>query len=132
MISYYIGFYGGRFFLGKYGKYFLLNKKHLDWAEKWFNRKSGWLTIFIARFIPVIRHIISIPAGIGKMKMKSFLPATILGAAIWNSFLTFVGFLLNKEWDSIGKYSSQIDYIILIFICLFVIWFIYREGKKHK
>jgi membrane protein DedA with SNARE-associated domain len=126
IISYYIGLYGGRNFIEKYGKYFLLNKKHLEWTEKWFT-KNGSLTIFISRFIPIIRHLISVPAGIGRMNIKLFLLFTFLGATIWNTLLVYIGFLLNKNWNLINAYSKQIDICIIILIIIFIVWFIYRK-----
>src|SRR3989344_2465633 len=71
-LSYYIGFYGGRPLVLKFGRYLLVEEEHLEWTEKWF-RKQGDKTIFISRFVPVVRHLISIPAGIAKMPMRRFL-----------------------------------------------------------
>jgi len=129
LISYYIGLYGGRPFLEKYGRYFLLNKKHLDWTERWFNKDRGWLTVFICRFIPVVRHLISIPAGAGKMKKRSFLSATIIGAGMWNTFLAYLGFLLNKNWELVGKYSTQFDIFIIVILVSFILFLVYRKLK---
>ena len=72
LFIYWIGRYGGRPVLERYGKYILIQKKHIDYAEAWFNR-YGTGVIFTARFIPVVRHAISIPAGIAKCHMLSLL-----------------------------------------------------------
>src|SRR3989344_9038650 len=95
VLSYYIGFYGGRPFVLRYGKYLLLDKEHLEWTENWF-RKQGNKTIFISRFIPVVRHLISIPAGIAKMAIHKFVIYTFLGATIWNFILLYAGFKLGE------------------------------------
>ncbi len=68
---YWLGYYGGRPVVEKYGKYLLINKHHLDIAEGWFKRYGAGV-IFSARFIPVVRHAISIPAGLAKMPLKLF------------------------------------------------------------
>jgi membrane protein DedA with SNARE-associated domain len=128
LISYYLGYYGGRPLVEKWGKYLLLNKHHLDVTEKYFT-KSGEITIFIGRLIPVVRHLISIPAGTGKMNIWKFLLFTILGASIWNGFLAYVGKELGKNWTEILKYSSAIDIVI---VGLLAILFIYTAIKLYK
>lgn len=131
LLSYYLGKYGGNKFVLKYGKYFLLNKKHLIDVERWFSKK-GELTIFIGRFIPVVRHIISIPAGVGKMNLKKFIFYTVIGAGMWNSFLTYLGFVLGNNWDTIRQYSEYISWGILAIIILFGAYFLWRKIKNRK
>jgi membrane protein DedA with SNARE-associated domain len=129
LISYYIGMYGGKKFVSKYGKYFLLNEEHLIKTERWFHKK-GELTIFVGRFIPVVRHIISIPAGIGRMNIKKFILYTALGAGMWNFILTYFGFILGKNWESIQHYSDYLSWAVLILIGISVIYFIIRRIVK--
>src|SRR3989338_67258 len=133
VLSYYIGFYGGRPFVLKYGKYLLLEKKHLVWTENWF-RKQGDKTIFISRFIPVVRHLISIPAGIAKMPIHKFVIYTFLGATIWNFILLYAGFKLGEHWDKIHQYSKELDIIFVALVILFFVYFIWkhRERKNEK
>ena len=113
LISYYVGYYGGRPLVERFGKYLLLDKHHLDLTEKYFQKK-GDLTILICRFIPVVRHLISIPAGMVKMKIWKFCLYTIIGAACWNAILTYVGITLKSNWDEILKYSSAIDMVVVV------------------
>lgn len=129
LISYYIGKYGGNRFVKKYGKYFLLNQEHLENTEKWFSKK-GELTILIGRFIPIVRHIISIPAGMGKMNIKRFMIYTVIGAGIWNAFLTYIGLVLGNNWESISQYSDYVSYGVLVILIIVVVWFVYRQIKK--
>lgn len=84
---YLMGYYGGRPLLEKYGKFLLIKKSHLDVSERWFNR-YGTGVIFGARFIPVVRHAISIPAGIARMPMSKFLFYTTLAIIPWSIFLS--------------------------------------------
>ncbi|MDD5289938.1 MAG: DedA family protein [Patescibacteria group bacterium] len=128
-ISYVMGFYGGRPLVQKYGKYFLLNNHHLEVTEKFF-AKHGEKAIFFSRFIPVVRHLISIPAGVGKMKIWKFCVYTLVGGAIWNSILTITGYLLGSRWTEIRKFGEVIDIILIILIIAAIIYLIYR--KKHK
>jgi membrane protein DedA with SNARE-associated domain len=131
LLSYYLGKYGGNKFVLKYGKYFLLSERHLRNAERWFSEK-GELTIFIGRFVPVVRHIISIPAGVGKMNIKKFIIYTVIGAGIWNSFLTYIGFILGNNWDIIREYSDYFSWIILGIIILVGAYFLWKEIKRRR
>ncbi|MFA6954059.1 MAG: DedA family protein [Patescibacteria group bacterium] len=131
LISYYIGKYGGRPFVKKFGKYFLLNEHHLDKTEAFFKR-NGDKTIFISRFIPVVRHLISIPAGVGEMNLGKFILYTVTGAAIWNSLLTYVGFLLKQNWENLRKYTEIVDYLIVVIIIVGVVYLIYKRKKQIK
>jgi len=130
LISYYIGRHAGKPFVNRYGKYLLLSQKDLNTTENFFN-KYGEITILISRFIPVIRHLISIPAGIGKMRIFKFALYTIVGAGIWNSFLAIVGFYLKQNWENVIKYSKIIDIMVSILLVVVICLFIYRH-VKHR
>lgn len=119
LISYYMGKWGGRPLVERYGKYLLLDKHDLDLTENFF-KKKGELTIFFSRFIPVVRHFISIPAGMGNMNIAKFLIYTTIGAGLWNTALTVTGFYLQKNWEIILKYREPIDIgVIVILLALF-------------
>lgn len=137
VISYAIGYYGGKAFVLKFGKYLLLKQKDLERSERFFE-KHGQITIFIARFIPVVRHFISIPAGAGKMNFLKFCLYTVLGAGIWNLFLTYLGYKLQQNWDSVMKYSHYIDMGVLLVLLVAVGYYLYKiyrsfaESKNAK
>jgi len=130
-ISYLMGLYGGRAFILKYGKYFLLEKEHLEITEKFFS-KYGEITILISRFIPVVRHLISIPAGMARMNFMKFIIFTTIGASAWNMFLAYVGYILKSNWKEIMKYSKVFDLIIILAIFLLSVYFLYKQLKKSK
>lgn len=132
LISYWIGIYGGRPFIEKFGKYFLLDKKALSQSEKYFNH-YGDLTIFVCRFIPVVRHLISIPAGFGRMKMWKFIIYTVIGAGLWNTFLTWAGVKWGQQgWDLMMEYGHTIDLVILGLMILFGIYFFWKHFRNRK
>jgi len=131
LASYYIGMYGGKPFINRYGKYFLLNNEHLIQSENFFKR-HGQKTIFISRFIPIIRHLISLPAGISRMNIFKFSIYTIIGAGMWNAFLAVVGYKLRQNWDSVMKYSEVLDIFVLGLIILGLGIFIYKHIKKWR
>jgi membrane protein DedA with SNARE-associated domain len=131
LISYYAGAWGGRPFVKRYGRYLLLNVHDLELTERFFSR-YGDKTIFISRFIPVIRHLISIPAGVGKMKIGKFIIYTIVGAALWNSFLTVIGFYLRDNWLTVRKYGEIADLIVIVIIVAVIVFFAVQYRKRSR
>jgi len=130
-LSYGIGYYGGIPLVRKIGHYFLLDEERLKWTEKFF-KKHGQKTIFISRFIPVVRHLISLPAGIGKMHLFKFSAYTFLGALIWNTILLYLGFYLGSNYILIHKYSSMIDWIVLGLIVAAIVYYIWHVASLMK
>lgn len=131
LISYYMGFYGGEIFVRKYGKYFFLNTYHLELTEKFFKRFGG-KAVFVSRFIPVVRHLISIPAGAGKMNVYSFILYTSVGAAMWHAILTYVGYSLAENWYILKRYTGILDIIIVIGIMGFILYWFYKKYKTRR
>jgi len=132
LISYAMGYYGGKPLVLKVGKYLLLNQRDLDRTEQFFHRKAGATIVFIARFVPLIRHFISIPAGIGKMPLLQFSIVTLIGATIWNTFLLGLGMKLRDHWQVVQKYSHQIDIVIVAFCAVGVIWWFWSRRKQSN
>jgi membrane protein DedA with SNARE-associated domain len=131
LLSYYMGYYGGKPVVLKFGKYLLLDKEHLDLTEKYFN-KYGEKTIFICRFVPVVRHFISIPAGIGKMNIAKFSIYTLIGATIWNTFLAYLGYWLAERWEIVHHYSSYLDYLVIIVAIVFLVYWVNKRLKAKQ
>lgn len=129
MASYIAGYYGGRPFLEKYGKYILISKKEIDDAERW-TTKYGDIAILVSRLLPVIRTFISLPAGIAKMNFGKFVLYTFLGSLPWCWALAYVGKLLGDNWDTLGKYFHEADLVIGILIVAGVAYFIWHKFKK--
>jgi len=128
LIAYFVGVYLGRGFVLRYGKYVLLKKSHLEIAESYF-KKYGNRATFISRLLPAIRTYISLPAGVAKMNLKKFAAYTLIGSIIWNTALTYIGITLGQEWDSIRKYSSYFDVIVVIAIIVGIILY-WRSRRK--
>jgi membrane protein DedA with SNARE-associated domain len=129
LFIYWAGYYGGRPFLEKYGKYVLIKKHHIDVAEKWFN-KYGAGVIFSARFIPVVRHAISIPAGIAKMHISRFTLYTVAAVLPWTILFLYLGKVLGSNWSHIKEYAQP--YVLPLIIAAVVIGAIYFLVKKTK
>ena len=131
LIFFYVGKTGGHSLVEKYGKYVLVDHEDVIKTEEWFN-KRGDVTIFLARLIPVVRHLISFIAGIGRMNVKKFTLYTVIGAALWNSILAYLGFILGQHWEEVNQYTDQISLVIVILLIGFVVYFVYRHLQKKK
>jgi membrane protein DedA with SNARE-associated domain len=131
LISYYIGKTGGLTLVEKYGKYVLVDTEDIKKTEEWFNRR-GEITIFIARLVPVVRHLISLIAGIGKMNIKKFTLYTIFGATLWNGILTYLGIILGQHWNEVSQYVKAFDVVIIILLIISCLYFVYRHIIRKK
>jgi membrane protein DedA with SNARE-associated domain len=109
----------------------LLNKHHLDVTEKFFG-EYGERTIFISRFIPVVRHLISIPAGMGRMNIGTFSLYTVFGAGIWNAILLYIGVVLGRKWSMIGGYMHYVDIAVVATILGVVGYFVYLRFSNGE
>ncbi|WP_456274370.1 DedA family protein [Bacillus sp. AK031] len=131
---YWLGLYGGRPFFEKWGKFLFIHEKHLTASEEWFTR-YGSFVIFSARFIPVVRHAISIPAGIGKMKFSLFLLYTFAAMIPWTILFLLIGMELGDHWEQIEIIGSQyIKPVAFIASSGIVFYFAVQllKGKKNK
>ncbi len=106
LFNYYLAYYFGRPFFLKYGKYFFLNPGHLEKAETFFAR-HGEITTFVGRLIPVVRQLISLPAGVSRMPIGKFCLYTALGAGIWVVVLTVVGWMVGRNADLLHVYMRN-------------------------
>jgi membrane protein DedA with SNARE-associated domain len=116
-ICYWIGVVGGRPFLEKYGKYFLVRRHDIEKTEAFFAR-HGRKTILIARFVPVIRHVISVPAGIARMPLRWFFLQTFLGSTIWGGALIVLGYYVGANWKSFAEPLKRVDLLIGLILVL--------------
>lgn len=130
LLSYAMGRYGGRAVVDRWGKYLLLNHHHLDLSERFFD-KHGEPIIFVSRFIPVVRHLISIPAGMAEMRLWKFSVFTILGAGAWNAILLFVGMKLEEDWGTLMRYSHYFDIAIVLMLLAGVGYFVKKNFNKN-
>src|SRR3990170_1687891 len=126
VLAYWVGIWGGRPFLEKYGKFILISGKDLEAADRFF-KKYGDLSIFISRLLPVIRTFISLPAGIARMNFTKFVIYTFLGSLPWCLALAYVGKVLGENWETIRVYFRKADVLIGVIIVIGVIYFIYRH-----
>lgn len=116
------------------GHFLLLDSSKVEKAENYF-REHGTISTFVGRLITVIRQLISIPAGLAKMKLLPFTVFTFLGAFIWNWVLAFLGYLAHGQKDIIEKYNSELAIALLAFGALFIgymVWNAIKPAKKKE
>jgi membrane protein DedA with SNARE-associated domain len=127
LVDYAIGYYLGRPAILRYGRYVRLSEKHLIIAEKWFS-KHGELAVFLAKFVPLVRTLISFPAGIGEMKMWRFVVFSAIGAILWNTILVYVGFVAGQNSTAImSALSNDFTLVEILVVVILVVggyrWF---------
>jgi membrane protein DedA with SNARE-associated domain len=129
IIAYYVGALGGRPLIEKYGKYVLINKHHLDTADRWFE-KYGEATAFFSRLLPVIRTFISFPAGVARMNFGKFVLYTFLGSFPWAAILAWAGAMWPPR--DIRNALRPFDVPIVIIIVLLIVWFVVRTLMNRR
>ena len=121
-----------RTIMEKYGRYALLSTNDLDRSLEWFDKYDDWV-IFFSRMVPIVRSLISIPAGIADMDITKFSFFTILGTALWSFLLALGGRLLGEQWPLIAEFINTYQNIVLVIAITAVLLFIgSRLSKKKK
>lgn len=135
LLSYWLGAAGGKPLLLRYGKYIFVRAKDIEKTERYFAIHGG-KTIFIARFLPVVRHLISIPAGIARMPLPQFLTLTFLGSAIWGGGLMVLGYQLGNNWEAVATKLKRVDLVIAVCVVLLIlaiaIRFVLRRRRERS
>ena len=139
LFNYYLAYFVGRpivykFANSRFGHMCLIDEDKVKNAERYFE-KHGALSTFIGRLIPAVRQLISIPAGLSKMKLSTFLLYTTLGAGIWNTILAAIGYYLQSVvpevqlLETVSKYSHELGYVF-IGIGIFIVGYLIYKGRK--
>jgi membrane protein DedA with SNARE-associated domain len=128
---YWIGLYGGRPFIERYGRYLLIHKRHVDAAERWFERYGSGV-IFTARFIPVVRHAISIPAGIARMSFMRFTIYTLVAVILWSILFLYFGIQLGQNWQQINQITQPYVKPLMLAALVIAILYLFNKRKNSK
>jgi membrane protein DedA with SNARE-associated domain len=126
---YYVGVWGGRPILARYGRYVFISPDDVDKAEVFFNRWGNW-AVFFGRMVPLVRSFISIPAGVARMNLWQFTVYTFAGSVIWATFLAWLGYKLGENWEDIQSFFGPADFVVAGLLGAFVIWYIYKQVKQ--
>jgi membrane protein DedA with SNARE-associated domain len=130
LVAYEIGYYGGRPLVEKYGRWILMGRRELDWADRFFHSR-GELAVVIARMLPVIRTFIALPAGVARMPRVKFHIYTFIGSWPWCFGLAYLGMKLGENWRSLGKYFHQFDAIIGVLLLAAIAWFVWSHWQHR-
>lgn len=135
LILYYLGLWANemiiRRFVRRWGRYALISEDDLDVALGYFQR-YGEAVIFFGRLIPLVRSLISIPAGMGRMPLPKFLFYTVLGTSIWSGALSYAGWFLKDNYDIVAAYIEQYQTVVIALIVLAVLIFVYLRLVKPR
>jgi membrane protein DedA with SNARE-associated domain len=132
--AYYLGQYGGRPVIERYGKYILLSRHELDLADRLFARWGQWV-VLAGRLLPVIRTFIAFPAGVARMNMTKFIVFTFIGSYPWCYGLAWVGMKLGEKWDKDPRLKAafhRFDLVIGVLLVAGVAWFVWHKLKGAK
>jgi len=131
-VAYYVGAWGGRPFLERYGRYLLITVRDLEWADRWFAR-YGEATVFFARLLPVIRTFIALPAGISRMNFLRFNLYTFLGSFPWCLGLAWLGLKFGEHWqETIHPWFEKFDLVIGLVLLAAVAWFVWNRVRELR
>ncbi|MFA5020113.1 MAG: DedA family protein [Candidatus Pacearchaeota archaeon] len=134
-VNYALAFYLGRNAVikltNKYGRFFLISQESISRSEEFF-KKHGAITTFVGRLIPVIRQLISLPAGFGKMPLGKFIFYTTFGAGIWAGILIYLGYIFGNNMDIIQKNINMISLWVLIFCIFLILIYIGINRRKRR
>jgi membrane protein DedA with SNARE-associated domain len=133
LANYFVARWLGRGFLRRFGKYLLISDKSLQRSERYF-AKHGEISVLLGRMLPVVRHLISIPAGLARMSLPAFVSYTGLGALVWCSILTWIGYFLGQHEGvlrqaEVQRYVSRALLIVLPVMALVVAIYVLRQRR---
>lgn len=128
--AYYLGQFGGRPLIERYGKYVLISPRDLDMADRAFMR-YGEIIVFIGRLLPVVRTFIAFPAGVARMAMGRFIAYTFVGSLIWCWVLAYVGKRLGDNWVSLKPYFHEFHMVFAVLAVIFIVWYVRRHFQNR-
>jgi len=131
LIAYGIGARGGRPLLLRYGRYVLISPHDVDRADAFFAR-YGAPAIFLTRLLPIVRTFISLPAGVARMPLGTFIVYTFLGSLPWCLALAFAGYILGAHWQDVGGALHQYDLLIAVALVALLVLFVYRRVRRPQ
>lgn len=128
VMAYAVGYYGGRSFVERYGKYVFLSGRHVAAAQRWFDR-YGIKATFYSRLLPVIRTFISLPAGFAKVDFFKFVVFTLLGSIPWTVLLIYAGMVLGEQWEVIQMVGHRLSVAVVLVVAVLLLYYI---RKRHR
>lgn len=131
IVIYFMGYFGGRPFIRKFGKFFFMKEEDIERSDSWFLR-YGMFGALIGRNFPIIRTLISLPIGIMRMSFFKFLIFTIIGSIPWTFLFVYLGYALGNSWIYVSAKISWLKLPIKILLTFIVIFYFYKKIKNNK
>ena len=129
IVIYFMGYYGGKAFIKKYGKYFFMKSDDVSKSNDWYS-KYGLIAALIGRNIPIVRTLISLPIGIARLSFTKFLVYTIIGSIPWTFVFVYFGYTLGSRWTIIKDITDRLKVPIIILLIIYLISKIFYKIKK--
>lgn len=129
VVSYALGFWGGRALLDRYGKYLMLSAHDLELADRWFARWGEW-TAFLSRLLPIVRTFISFPAGVAKSRFLPFVLYSFVGSFLWCGALAYGGFAFGARWEELRAIMRPFDFPIAAVILAGMIYYLVHHIRR--
>lgn len=118
-------------FIVRYGRWFTIKDADLVRAEEWFDRRSD-VAVLVGRCVPIIRSIVSVPAGFRRMPIVRFTLLTIAGSSVWNTALVGAGAALGENWEEVGDWVGLFQLAVIVVVVLLVLWFVFARFVKPR
>lgn len=135
LILYAVGRYGGRPAVDRWGRVLRVSNADVDRAERWFDRWGDWV-VLLSRMIPLVRSVVSIPAGILEMSLIRFIALTALGSMLWNVLLVGAGYQLGSRWVEVsalvGQFSDAMKVVAVLALVAAVVWLLTRRRPRPE
>ena len=109
----------------------LTHPEDIDRTDAWFNR-HGSKAVFFGRMVPIFRSLISVPAGVNRMKMPTFIAFTLVGSLVWNTALVLAGYFLGEQWHRVESSVGVLQYVVLAVIVVAIGWFVVRRVRRRR
>ena len=129
IIIYYMGYFGGRPFVKKYGKYFFMKESDLEKSNEWYE-KYGLIASCVGRNIPIVRTLISLPIGISRLSFPKFLIYTIIGSIPWTFVFVYFGYSLGSNWTILKEIIDRLKIPIILLLIIYLLSKIFFAIKK--
>ena len=131
LFVYWFSLKAGRPILARFGKYVLISEDDVTRAEAWFQRYGPW-AVFLGRLVPLVRTLVSVPAGLARMNIWRFSLYTLAGSFLWNTALAYAGFALGENWERLREYTRPFDLPIVVVMFMLIAWAVFRRVRVAR
>lgn len=135
LILYAAGYWFGerrvRSMIRRWGKWLGFKESDVDKANGWFDRYGG-IAVMLCRVVPIVRSLISIPAGLRKMPMAKFVLYTAMGSLVWNTVLISAGWMLGDNWEEVEQYVGILQYLVIAAVLIAAAFWVWNRIVKPR